>query len=95
MIHVKDDWYIEVDEYSYNLQQYNGIYVDKKGNEIKQWKNATYHPTLDKALWQYVQYRVRDALSENDVIEIKDAIQIVRSELKSARADIANITDGV
>lgn len=94
MIHIKDDWYIDVDEASYNLQQYMGVYTDKNGNEIKQWKNQTYHATLDRALWQYVTYKVRDALKDND-IEIKEAIQIIREELQKARKDISDITGGV
>ena len=94
MIHVKDDWYIDVDEYSYNLQQYNGVYTDKNGNEIKQWKNQTYHASLDKALWQYVVYRVRDAVKDQD-LEIKEAVQIIRNELKQAKQDISDITGGV
>ena len=94
MIHVKDNWYIDVDECSYNLQQYAGVYTDKHGNEIKQWKNQTYHATLDKALWQYITYRVRDALSADD-IEVKEAIVIIRDELQKAREDISNITGGI
>lgn len=94
MIHVKDDWYIDVDEYSYNLQQYNGVYTDKKGNEIKQWKNQTYHPTLNKALWQYIQYRVRDALKDEDM-EVMQAVQTIREELQKAKDDISNITGGI
>ena len=94
MIHIKDDWYIDVDEASYNLQQYTGVYTDKNGNEIKQWKNQTYHATLDRALWQYVTYKVRDALKDND-IEIKEAIQIIREELQKTREDISNITGGI
>ena len=94
MIHIKDDWYVDVDEASYNLQQYAGVYTDKNGNEIKQWKNQTYHSTLDRALWQYVTYKVRDALKDND-IEIKEAITILQNELQQARKDISDITGGI
>lgn len=100
LILIKDDWYIEIDEYSYNLQQFNGIYIDKKGNEIAQWKNQTYHPTLDKALWQYTQYKVRDALRDAskdllDGITIAEAIKIIHEELKETREVISNATGGI
>lgn len=100
LILIKKDWYIEIDEYSYNLQQFNGIYVDKKGNEIVQWKNQTYHPTLDKALWQYTQYMVRDALRDAskdliDGITIAEAIKIIRTELNEIKEVITNATGGI
>ena len=94
MIHIKDDWYVDVDEASYNLQQYAGVYTDKNGNEIKQWKNQTYHATLDRALWQYVTYKVRDALKERE-LEVQEAITILQNELQQARKDISNITGGI
>ena len=93
MIHIKDDWYIEVDEYTYNLQQYAGSYVDKKGETRENYKNVTYHSTLADALMQYTRYRVRDSL-KND-IEIIDAIKTLKHELKSVREDICDITEGM
>jgi len=95
MIHIKDDWYIEVDESSYNLQQFNGVYIDKHGNTIKQWKNQTFHATLDRALKQYLTYSVRDALQTADDISIKEAIDIIHTALKTAREEISNITEGM
>ena len=93
MIHIKDNWYIEVDDYSYNLQQYNGMYTDKNGNEVKQWKNQTYHATLERALQQYLTYRVRDALTGE--LELNDALKIMHDELQKVREEIAEITGGM
>lgn len=78
MIHIVGDWYIEIDEHSYNLQQYAGETVDKDGKRRKNWKSVTYHGTLEQALIQFQQNQVRDALAEKDM-EIAEAIEVVQT----------------
>ena len=78
MIHIMNDWYIDIDEHSYNLQQYAGETVDKDGKQRKNWKNVTYHGTLEQALMQFQRNQIRDTLAEKD-LEIAEAIEIVQT----------------
>lgn len=94
MIHVKGDWYIEIDERTYNLMQFSGTYVDKDGRVCSSYKNTTYHATLEQALNQYIRYAVRDALSQED-LEIKDAIRVLHDEVEKIRKDLTVITQGI
>ena len=91
MIHIKDDWYIEVDEYTYNLQQYVGTYTDKNGVTKDSYKNVTYHRTLADALMQYTRYRVRDSLTNDS--ELIEAINTLKNELESVRDDLFKFTE--
>ncbi len=94
MIHIKGDWYIDVDEWSYNLTRYAGKYTDKNGEERESYTNTTYHRTLADALNQYVTYAVRDALKDKD-LDIKDAIDILRTTVDGAKEDISKVTHGM
>lgn len=78
MIHINGGWYIDVDEHSYNLQQFAGYRTDKDGKEQKQWKNITYHATLDGAMIQFQRNQIREALAEKDM-ELSEAIEIVQT----------------
>lgn len=93
MIHIKDDWYIDVDERTYNLTKFAGTYTDKNGNECASYTNTTYHSTLAAALNQYVTYVVREALAPD--MEIKEAVSTLRETIAEAKEDIAGITDGI
>lgn len=37
MIHVENDWYVDVDKYCYVLEKYNGTRLDKDGKEVEVW----------------------------------------------------------
>lgn len=78
MIHITGDWYVDVDQYSYILEEYTGSYTDKDGIERKNYKNVTYHATLDKALIQFQKEQIKAALSEKDM-ELAEAIEIVQT----------------
>lgn len=78
MIHITGDWYIDIDEHSYNLQQYAGETVDKDGKLRKNWKNITYHGSLDLALMQFQKNQIRNALAEKDM-ELAEAIEVVQT----------------
>lgn len=93
MIHIKDDWYIEVDERSYNLQQFVDTYIDKDGVERNIWKNVTYHGTLTEALDRYLRRVAHDSLQDD--MDIVEALERLRIALKQARDDIAGITEGM
>ena len=93
MIHIKDDWYVDVDERSYNLTKFAGTYLDKNGNECKSYTNTTYHRTLADALKQYMVYVVRDALEPD--MEIKEAVQVLWDAVAQAKEDITGITGGL
>ncbi len=93
MIHIKGDWYVDVDERSYNLTKFAGTYIDKKGNECPSYTNTTYHRTLADALNQYVTYMVRDALEPD--MEIKDAVKTLWDTIEKAKEDITGITGGL
>ncbi len=93
MIHIKDDWYIDIDERTYNLMKFAGTYLDKKGNECKSFTNITYHSTLAAALNQYVSYAVRDALEPD--MEIQEAVKTLWDAVAKAKEDITGITEGL
>lgn len=78
MIHIKGDWFIDIDEHSYNLQQYAGEVIDKDGKQRKSWKNVTYHGTLEQALIQFQKNQIHDALAEKDM-ELAEAIDVVQT----------------
>ena len=86
MIHIKDDWYIDVDEASYNLMQYAGKRPDKKGELVDSYKNITYHSTLEKALKQYIRYRVKDSLQAD--MELVEAVQTVQACLAEVASEL-------
>ena len=88
MIHVKDDWYIDVDEASYNLMQYAGKRPNKNGELIDSYKNITYHSTLERALKQYIRYRVKDSLQED--MELREAVQAVQVCLSEVASELKN-----
>lgn len=77
MIHIIGDWYIDVDQYSYTLEQYAGTSVDKDGVERKNYKNQTYHATFEKALKHFGREILTEKLSEKDM-ELSEAIEIVK-----------------
>lgn len=93
MIHIKDNWYIDVDERTYNLTKFAGTYKDKNGKESDSYTNTTYHRTITEALNQYVSYMVRDALEPD--MEIGQAIETLQKALEQAREEIAGITGGM
>ena len=93
MIHIKGDWYIDVDERSYNLMKFAGTYNDKNGKECNSYTNITYHSTLAAALNQYAVYVVRDALEPD--MEIKEAVQTLWHAVAQAKEDITGITGGL
>ena len=77
MIHIDKDWYVDVDQYSYTLEQYTGDSVDKDGVVRHNYKNQTYHATLDKALKQYCREVIKGKLAERDM-ELKEAIELIK-----------------
>lgn len=93
MIHIKGDWYIDVDERTYNLTKFMGTYQDKDGKECKTFANTTYHRTLAEALQKYMTYVVRDALEPD--MEIKEAVQTLWDAVAQAKEDITGITGGL
>ena len=93
MIHIKDDWYIDIDEYTFNLQQYAGTYVDREGKERKNWKNVTYHSTLANAIFQYERMMVRKELKPD--MELVDALQKMEEKFLELEKNLREITHGV
>lgn len=94
MIHVKDDWYIDIDQYSYTLEQFVVTYVDKDGVERNSFKNQTYHATLEKALKHFSEEVIREKLSE-EYMELKDAITVVRECRKSINEAVERLLNDI
>ena len=80
MIHLEDDWYIELDPHCYILQKFMG--EDKKGNPI--YRNQTYHGTLERAITEYVKLAPYRVLTDKDV-EFADAVKAIREEYDRLR----------
>lgn len=90
MIHIIGDWYIDVDQYSYTLEEYAGTSVDKDGVERKNYKNQTYHATLEKALKHFGRVILTEKLSEKDM-ELSEAIEIVKDCNERMHAEITRL----
>ena len=60
MIHVENDWYVDVDKYCYILAKYNGTRLDKDGKEVEVWTDQKYYATLKKALAGYFKIKTKD-----------------------------------
>lgn len=92
MIHIKDDWYVEVDELSYNLCQFASERVEKDGSKRNMYKNVTYHRTLAEALQQYSKYRIRNALQAD--MTLSEAIETIQNEINKLEQDLVSVTKG-
>ncbi len=75
MIHLEDDWYIELDPNCFILQKFMG--KDKKGNPI--YRYQTYYATLEKAVFGYVNSAPYRVLVDKDV-EFAEAVKLINEE---------------
>ena len=87
MIHVENDWYVDVDKYCYVLAKYNGTRLDKDGKEVEVWTDQKYYATLKKALAGYFKIKTKELLSQKDY-EIWDAIKMLENKLADVEKKI-------
>lgn len=75
--HIEDDWYLVPDQYSYNIGKIVR-YSEKTGEPIFSFES--YHTTIEQALLSYIALRQKLALTQADMGEIIDALNIVYVE---------------
>ena len=92
MIHIDGDWYIDIDDYTYNLQQYAGTTVDKDGKERTVWKNISYHSSLANALYHYEIRMIRESLKPD--MELDEAIKHIDNQFNELERKLTKITHG-
>ena len=74
MIHIEDNYYVYVDDYSYALKQDTGRIDKKKGGKV--FNNLGYYSSIEKALQAYNNERIKQNLVGN--LELCDAIRIIK-----------------
>ena len=82
---IEGDYYIIVDQYSYNLARYTG----KRADEREDYEVFGYYPTIEKALNAYLDLSIRTRLAEAEKGELKDMVKIISSETKRLSAALA------
>ena len=91
---IEDDYYIIVDEYSYNLARLKG--VNEKGKQA--WDTISYHGRPEQALDNYIQYKIREKFLANekaDVGSLKDMVQMMAEENMRMRTVLKEAFDAI
>lgn len=86
MIKVTEKYWIDVDN-CYIVQEKKVAASGKNKGEVL-YSNPTYHGTMNEALVNVIRRIQRDKLKENEVIELKDAINIL-TDIQKEFTDIA------
>lgn len=81
MVHVIDNLYIDIDSYSFLLQEDSGKKIIVRGKEYTKWINTKYFTRLDMALEECVNIMVSRKLKRK-TYELSEAIKILREERK-------------
>ena len=79
---IEGDYYIVVDEYSYNLAKYLGSYIDKRDGERERWDTIGYFISVEKALNAYLELSIQEKLVEAGEGELRGMVNIISSETK-------------
>lgn len=81
MIKVTEKYYIQVYDNNYTVCEKRISSGEKtKGNEV--FGNATYHPTMEMALTNIINRINADKLETEEVISLKEAIEIMKRTQK-------------
>lgn len=86
MIILQDGWVIDSDQYQYIL----GVPSAKtrKGKEGKWMKDATYHPSVERALLAYIRQRQLELVGEKNM-SLGEALESFRQIERDIRAMVA------
>ena len=77
---IENDYYIVIDEYSYNLAQPNGYMIGRNGQRYETYKTIGYYSTIERALSAYLEISQREALNKAEEGTIADMMKILSSE---------------
>jgi len=94
MIHVIDDWYIDVDEYQYIVKKdLHRVRTDKKtGKAVDEYRAVSYHSSLSKALKSLGRKIILDDL-QGQSMELEEACTRIKAQADRWETIMKNIME--